>query len=399
MRIMLVHNHYGSSAPSGENRVFQLERDLLERSGHEVNTLERFSDSLISKGLIGKLQGAVMTPWNPRAARDIFDAVRKFNPDVVHAHNTFPLLSPSVFSAAEGAARVLTLHNYRLVCPAAIPMREGAVCTECIVRKNVFPAIRHGCYRHSRSATIPLALNVAWNRWRGTWQTDVERFIALSEFQRDLLSKGGIPREKISVKPNFCMPGPAFLPLRERPKRAVFVGRLSEEKGVKDLVRAWALWGAQAPELRIVGEGPLRQELEDMAKDASNILFLGQLSSNQTENEIATARLLLMPSRWYETFGMVLLEAFRVGTPVAVSNIGPLPDLVRDAKGLVFEAQDPRSLFECVAVCWLSLEQLERMSISSHRVYQENFTDKHNLEMLLKIYEDAIRVRKESISN
>lgn len=390
-----MHSHYGSSAPSGENRVFKLERDLLERGGHEVETLERFSDTLISQGARGKLAGALMTPWNPGAARAVAEAVSKFSPDVVHAHNTFPLFSPSIFSAVKGAARVLTLHNYRLLCPAAIPMRNGCVCTECIDGRTVVPAVRYRCYRDSFSATLPLALNVAFNRWRGTWQNDIERFIALSDFQREVLVGGGIPRSKIAVKPNFYPPKSGFRPLGERPERAVFVGRLSEEKGVKDLVRAWHLWGARAPELRIVGDGPLREELERMAEPSRNITFLGQMAATATEREIAEARLLLMPSRWYETFGMVLLEAFRVGTPVAVSNIGPLPALVRDAQGLVFQMQDPNSLFECVSGCWQDSKRFERMSEASLHTFRAKYTDKENLRILLGIYEEAIESRKE----
>jgi hypothetical protein len=153
MKVLCVHNYYGLSAPSGENVVFESEIELLKRRGHEVVTFLRFSDSIRSKGVLGTLQGAISTPWNPWSAAAIRHEVDRFQPDVVHVHNTFPLLSPAIFRyTGHRSTRVLTLHNYRLFCPAAIPMREGNVCTECLDRKSSWPALRHGCYRGSRLA-------------------------------------------------------------------------------------------------------------------------------------------------------------------------------------------------------------------------------------------------------
>ncbi|MAE46385.1 MAG: hypothetical protein CMJ86_05770, partial [Planctomycetes bacterium] len=258
---------------------------MLERHGHEVHTFECHSDEIRKKGLLGLVIGAISTPWNHSAARKMRTAIAKFGPDVVHAHNTFPMLSPSIFPAAQGVARVLTLHNYRLVCPAAIPMRGGEICTLCMDRKSVLSSIRYGCYRGSVLATLPLAVNVALHRRRGTWKHDVETFIALTGFQRDRMGKAGIPADKIRVKPNFYPGNPSPVPFGERPARVVFAGRLSAEKGVTDLVEAWLSWGPTAPELRLLGDGPLREELESRASDVSNIRVLGQLSSDDAQNE------------------------------------------------------------------------------------------------------------------
>lgn len=192
MRVLLVHNFYRSSAPSGENQVFEMERALLERRGHQVDDFTRHSDEIVRQGARGAIKGAASTPWNPSSARKLRKRITSFNPDVVHAHNTFPLLSPAVFPAAKGIARVLTLHNYRLFCAAAIPMREGRVCTDCLDRRSVFPALHHRCYRGSRVATVPLAASIALHRSRGTWATDVEAFIALSEFQRQRVVDAGL---------------------------------------------------------------------------------------------------------------------------------------------------------------------------------------------------------------
>lgn len=393
MRVLLAHNHYGSESPSGENRVFKLEQDMLLRNGHEVETLERFSDVLRARGVAGAAAGALMTPWNPFAAHAMAEAMRRFRPDIVHAHNTFPMLSPSVFSAAQGAGRVLTLHNYRLVCPAAIPMRRGQVCTKCIDNRSVWPALRHGCYRNSRAATLPLALNVGLHRWRGTWQRDIERFITLSEFQRDVMVGAGLPGARIAVKPNFYPGTPAVKPFRERPEKAVFVGRLSEEKGVGDLIEAWRDWGPEAPDLRIIGDGPMRADLDCRAADMPNISFLGQVDPAIAEQEIATARLLILPSRWFETFGMVLLEAFKAGTPVAVSDIGPLPDLVAAADGVVFRAGDPANLLTSISSRWKEPGRLQQMSIASTEVFAARYSEAENLRLLLEIYEQALVAR------
>lgn len=397
MKIVLVHNFYGSAAPSGENRVFEMERKLLEKNGHEVVCFERYSDILRSKGKIGTFSGALMTPWNPFSAQKMRKLIANFAPDVVHAHNTFPMISPSIFPEAHSAGRILTLHNYRLVCPAAVPMRDGRVCTECIDKRSVWPSIRHGCYRKSRPATIPLALNVSLNRWRGTWHRDVERFIALSEFQRDKMALAGLPQDKIVVKPNFYPGTPKVKPFSERRNQAVFVGRLGEEKGVRDLINAWIMWGDQAPELKIIGGGSLRAELEALAAQVPQIKFLGQVEPWVAESEIASARMLILPSRWFEPFGMVLVEAFAMGTPVAVSDVGPLPSLAREAGGTVFRAGDPADLLNKVTSLWDKPLQLERISKASVKIFMERYSEDVNYRRLIDVYQQALLARSKRI--
>lgn len=396
MKVLLVHNHYGSAAPSGENRVFELERDLLNRAGYVVETFERHSDALRSQGKLGMFRGALMTPWNPAISREMREVVKRFKPDVVHAHNTFPMISPSVFSAAEGCARVLTLHNYRLACPAAIPMREGLICTDCIDRKSVMPALWHGCYRSSRLATLPLATNVALHRWLGTWRSEVEAFISLTNFQKELMAGAGIPAERIHVKPNFYPGTPARIAFDNRPSQVVFAGRLGAEKGIEDLVEAWLDWGHDAPELRIVGDGELRRSLESRSAAAQNITFLGQVASRTAEMEIANAKLLVLPSRWFEGFPMVLREAFALGTPVAVSDQGPLPGIASLADGIVFSVNDPKDLLQKVRSRWNDEERLSSMALASERAYREHYSEKKNLEALSNIYERAIEVCRKS---
>lgn len=398
MKVLLVHNYYGSSAPSGENQVFEAEGNLLRQWNHEVHEFLRHSDAIRAKGVWGAVQGALSTPWNPFAAKKIRQVVETIRPEVVHVHNTFPLLSPSIFhSIGHRAARVLTLHNYRLFCPAAIPMRAGRICTDCLDSHSVWPSLQHGCYRNSRLATIPLAANVALHRNLGTWAKQVDAFIALTEFQRERMIAGGLPANLVHVKPNFYPGVPAMLPWTERQEHVVFAGRLTAEKGVVALVKAWLLWGASAPELRIVGDGDLRAELEQLAAAVPEIpiRFLGQLSGTAAQEEITRARLLVLPSEWFETFGLVILEAFSHGTPAAVSNIGPLPSIVHPGEnGLVFEPANPQSLLNAVRSVWEKNGELERLAKGARRSYEMLYNEDANYRMLMAIYEQAMEVSR-----
>lgn len=396
MKILLVHNHYGSQAPSGENHVFELERDLLHRYGHEVRTFERHSDNLRARGALGVMQGAITTPWGFASAQEIRRQISSFKPDIVHAHNTFPMITPSIFSAAKGAARVLTLHNYRLFCPNAIPMRNGRNCTECLDQKSVVPSLRYGCYRNSRVATLPIALNISINRLLGTWTKDIERFIALTDFQRQTMGRAGLPKHRIEVKPNFYPGKPVRVPFLERPMRVVFAGRLSEEKGALELVEAWNEWGEKAPELRIVGDGPLLVPLRRRADKNPRIVFVGQVSQEKAEAEIALARLLLVPSKWFEGFPMVLREAFAFGVPIGVSDQGALPSIAAEAGGLVFRSGDAKDLLTKVQHLFSNQDQLARMAGKSGDAFEKKFSEVQNYEKLMNIYESAIKDSKQS---
>jgi len=392
MRILLVHNYYGSAAPSGENQVFEAESKLLQQRGHEVIEFARHSDEIREQGVLGMLKGALATPWNPFGARSVRKTVESFCPDVVHAHNTFPIISPAIFHAiGHQAARVLTLHNYRLLCPAAIPMRDGKVCTDCLDKRSVWPSIRHGCYRSSRLASLPLAANVALHRVLGTWQNEVDAFIALTDFQRTVMVAAGLPEKRVYVKPNYFPGNPPVVPWAERGNHAVFAGRLSAEKGVRALVDAWLAWGADAPELRIIGDGPLRHELEKAATGA-NIRFIGHLSSAETIHQISNARLQLLPSECFETFGLAVVEAYAFGTPAAVSNLGPLPSIVNSGvNGVVFEPADPQSIKATVQNVWQQPGLLEQLGKGARESFEKLYTEDANYTRLMAIYASAIK--------
>lgn len=396
MKVLMVHNFYGSAAPSGENQVFQMEKALLQARGHEVAEFTRHSDEIRALGAWGAAQGSLATPWNPWMFRAIRQAVATFLPDIVHVQNTFPLLSPAVFHAIGGrSAKVLTLHNYRLFCPAAIPMRDGRVCTDCLDSRSAWPALRHGCYRGSRLATFPLAASVALHRALGTWRHQVDAFVTLSDFQRKLMVASGLPLEKVHVKSNFYPGIPLVLPWQERVPYVVFVGRLTAEKGVVNLMRAWQAWGVAAPELRLVGDGDLRPELERMGIGLP-VRFLGQISGAEAQAQIAGAHLLVLPSEGFETFGLVVGEAFALGTPAAVSNIGPLPFIVQHGgSGVVFSPANPQSLLVEVRTAWETSGLLERLGQGARAEFETKYTEEASYATLMAIYQQALTVNQD----
>jgi len=316
----------------------------------------------------------------------------------MHVHNTFPLLSPAIFHSANNSATatVLTLHNYRTVCAAAIPMREGLPCTECLDRRSVVPALRHGCYRECRLATLPLATMIALHRKLGTWRKHVDAFIALTEFQRDQLVAAGLPMERMHVKPHFYSDPPSPLPWEEREAKVLFIGRLGEEKGVRFLIEAWRRWGEQAPPLELIGDGPQRRELEDLAQTMNvKVRFLGQRFFSETQERLASAHLLVLPSICFEGFPMAIREAFALGVPVAASRLGSMPCLVQDGRnGVLFTPGNAEDLLRRVRGAWGKDDLLARMGAAAREEFDARYTAEANYPMLMDIYQAAIEHRR-----
>jgi len=377
--------------------VVRSEATLLSQEGHEVDVFSRTNDEIKHTGLKGKLVGALCTPWNPVMSRALRARVEEFRPGVVHVHNTFPLLSPAIFHAIGNlAARILTLHNYRLFCPAAIPMRDGRVCTDCMDRRSPIPSLFHGCYRDSRLATLPLALSVGLHRAIGTWTKQVDAFICLTEFQRQLMVAAGLPIEKVHVKPNFYPGNPSVRPWIERKPHIVYVGRLTAEKGVVTLVKAWQKWGSSAPELHVIGSGELRTELERMAEGLP-VRFWGQLTPHEVHERVSNAQLLVLPSECFETFGLTVVEAFAHGTPAAVSRIGPLPTIVTHREtGIVFDPANVQSLLEEVQSAWIEPGLMQELGCRARAEFESKYTEDKNYTMLMEIYRQAIEVSRKT---
>ena len=371
MRIVLAHNYYGSSAPSGENTVFELEAQLLRQKGHTVIELTRNSDEIRNQRAWGTMRGAFSTPWNLFSKRAAESLIGKVVTDILHVHNSFPLLSPSVFYAARNSktATVLTLHNFRTYCAAGIPMRDERPCLDCLDTRSVWPALRHRCYRGSLAATIPMAAMIWLHRCLRTWELQVDAFIALTEFQKETLCAAGLHRERVFVKPHFYPAPPNPIPWGEREAKVVFIGRLGVEKGCHVLLEAWRRWGIDAPHLEVIGDGPERLKLESFVGETGlnkKVNFRGQVSLEEVNESLRKAWLLVVPSLCYESFGMVILEAFALGVPVIASKIGSLPCLVDEGiTGELFDPGNPDDLLDKVTNAWATPNKLSAWGVAA----------------------------------
>jgi glycosyltransferase involved in cell wall biosynthesis len=378
VKILLVHNAYRFRG--GEDAVVESETKLLRDAGHEVIEYRRHSDEIRD---IGYLRTVADTVWSRQTRAELQKVIHTQRPDLLHAHNTFPLISPSAFWSAADARLpvVLTLHNFRLLCPQAMLLRDGRVCQDCVGRVP-WRAVVHGCYRDSRSTTAVLSTMLVAHRALGTWQTKVDRFIALNEFCRDKFIEGGLPADRIVVKPNFVLPNP--LPDVPR-EHLLFVGRLSAEKGVDVLARAAS--GFQHGTLRVVGTGPHDKAL--LACPGASML--GFQDPAGVRREMRQALALVFPSLWFETFGLVMVEAFAAGTPVIASRLGAALSLVRDGEtGLLVEPGNVDDLRTKMQWALEHPQQMAEMGRRARDFYLSRFTPEQNLSQLLAVYQDAM---------
>jgi glycosyltransferase involved in cell wall biosynthesis len=308
MRILIVHNQYQQAG--GEDIVVNAEKSLLENNNHQVH-LYLVNNHRI-KTVIDRLRVVATLSYSQTARQALREQVARFQPNIVHVHNFFPLLTPSIYDACAQTPVVQTLHNYRTICPGAFLMRQGQICETCVT-KSAYHAVRHGCYRQSKLATLAVAQMVETHRRRGTWQTKVSRFIALTEFARQKFISAGFSADQLMVKPNFATDPLTSTDQRQtdegsiQRRGALYVGRLSEEKGIITLLKAWNQIN-DIP-LRIAGKG----ELDDgISQSRPNVTFLGWQTASQLREEMRRAAFLVMPSQWYEGFPMVLIDAFWV---------------------------------------------------------------------------------------
>ena len=393
MKVLVCHNHY--QRPGGEDRVFADETALLEAHGHEVVRFTRHNDDVAGMGRLA-LARATFGNRDAEAALDALIAAER--PDVMHCHNTFPLISPSAYRAARrhGVAVVQTLHNFRLVCPKAELMRDGQVCEECLGRPFAWPAIRHACYRNSRQASGIVAAMMAEHRRRGTWREGVDRYVTPTAFVKRKFVEGGLPAERIAVKPNFVAGTPRTGD--GAGGYVVFVGRLSTEKGVRCLLEAWERLSDDI-ELRILGDGPMSGDVRAAAEHDRRIAWLGHRTPDEVLETIGQARLLVMPSIWYETFGLCIAEAYAVGTPVVASRLGAMEELVDPGRtGFLFTAGDAGALARTVRDAHRMPDVATGMRRLARARYEEAYSAKTNLALLLRVYEEAIASRREALA-
>lgn len=386
MKIVLCHNYY--QIPGGEDRVFEDECELLRSRGHNVHVVTKHNRDLHGSRRTTLLRNAV---WNAGTFSELNRIAHDIQPDIAHFTNLFPIFSPAAYWAFQKnrIPVVQSLHNYRMICPGSLLMRKERFCQKCVGKKFAWPGVVHGCYRKSRVLTAVAAASNAFHRTIGTWDSKVDRYIALTEFSREQFVKGGIPEGKLVVKPNFVLRQSEFRESSDS-NYSIYVGRLSHEKGVGVLLDAWKDIDPSI-HLKIAGSGPLESAVRKADASSPNIQFLGELQHADVMQQIANARVAIVPSVSVETFGRVVIEAYCVGTPVIASDIGAIAENVCHGEtGWLVKPNDASAIVKSVRSMFADNGEAERMGQVAIRRYQEKYSTNANYDQLVSIYQDVI---------
>jgi|CXWL01.1.fsa_nt_gi glycosyltransferase involved in cell wall biosynthesis len=389
MKVLVVHNYYQQRG--GEDVVSEAEVALLRDAGHEVEFFTVHNKDITRWWQ--KAATAVLTIYNPWARAKLAAKLKTFRPDVVHVHNFFPQFTPSIFDAcrAAGVPSVMTLHNFRILCPTAFLFHDEAL-REQSLRRSAFWTVRHGTYHGSLAGTFFVACMVDFHKWAGTWRRKVDRLIALTDFAKAKFVEGGLEPAQIVVKGNAVpdpLKGRDALPSARR--GALYVGRLSQEKGISTLLSAWA--EIEYP-LTIVGDGPLRTLCE--GAQSPHISYVGPLDRDAVYAEMRKAAFLVLPSVWYEMFPMTLVEAFANNLPVIASRLGGLASLLDEGvTGLAFTPGCPEDVRAKVRWAIENPGAMADMGARGRAVYENLYSTEENYKNLMQIYAGVMAAKGE----
>jgi glycosyltransferase involved in cell wall biosynthesis len=393
MRVMLVHNRYRSVAPSGETRVVEQEGKALADLGHEVTWFERSSDEIEQWSRAKKAALPARLIWSREVHRDLAATMRQHRPDVVHVHNTFPLLSPSVLYACRDARVpvVASIHNKRLICASGAFFRDGTVCHDC-ADGSALQAVVHGCYRGSRAASASVVL--ATSVHRRSWRSLVSAYLFASASQRDLLGVLGLPEDRIFVKPH-PIPRKEMLKVA-RGQYVMYAGRLEEAKGVRPLMAGWDHYRSRSGDpglgLVIAGSGDLDAEVATWASTRPSVDVVGRVEDARFAELMSGARAILIPSTCEETFGLVVVEAMAAGSPPIAAAHGAFVELITPGvDGVLFRPGDPEALALAIADVAAHPEQYETYGAQARETYEKQFDPDRIMEQLLEVYDFAIK--------
>ena len=392
MRVMLVHNRYRSVAPSGETAVVEREGKALSDLGHEVIWFERSSDEIEHWSKAKKAMLPARMIWSQEAHRDLAAALREHRPDVVHVHNTFPLLSPSILYACRDARVpvVTSIHNKRLMCANGAFFRNGTVCHDC-ADGSALQGVVHGCYRGSRAASASVVL--ATSVHRRSWRSLVSAYIFASASQRGLLTGLGLAPDRVFVK-HHVIPRKEMLNV-ERGPNVMYAGRLEEAKGVRVLMAGWDSYRRRSGEaglgLVIAGGGELQPEVDAWASTRPSVDMVGRVDDARFAELMSSARAILLPSTCEETFGLVVVEAMAAGSPPIAAAHGALAELITPGvDGMLFRPGDPEALALAIADVEAHPERYELYGAQARETYEKQFDPDRIMEQLLEIYRFAI---------
>ena len=392
MRIILIHNIYQQAG--GEELVFQTEGDLLREQGHHIDSLVFDNKSLNNS--FAKFLSGIRVIYNPTSAKKLRKKIEAFKPDLIHVHNFFPLASPSIFFVAKKyrIPVVVTLHNYRLICPSASLFYDHSIYERSINSPFPLDAILKGVYRNSRLQTAAMVMATRFHNLIGTWKYKVDKFIVLTEFARTKFTNSILrtASEAIVVKPNFVVDnGPGEM---HRENFFVYIGRLSVEKGVETLLQSLTI---HRYNLVIIGDGLLRDKVENFAKSNRNLSYLGQQDKDVIMRHLKKCKALILPSNWYEGFPMTILEAFSASTPVIASYLGAMTEVVQDNfNGLHFEAGNANDLTHKIRLLESNVSLAMELSENARTTYLNRYTPEKNYKLLFDIYNQLLHSRNES---
>jgi glycosyltransferase involved in cell wall biosynthesis len=384
MRILLCHNYYQQRG--GEDESFEAEASLLESRGHEIVRYTVHNDSVEH---MSRPRVSLKAFFNRAVYHELSQLIAERRPDVMHCTNIFPLISPAAYYAARhyDVPVVQSLRNYRHLCPGVYFLRDSQVCEACLQKTIAWPAVIHGCYRDSRTATAVSALSFGLHRAFGTWQNRVDYYFTLTEFARQKFIAAGWPAEKIAVKPNFVYPDPR--PGTGAGGYAVFVGRLSPEKGIGTLLEAWRQLPEPIP-LKIVGQGPDEERVRQFAERHPHVELLKFRPLPEVLDIVGEAAFLVMPSLWYETFGRTIVEAYAKQTPVVASRHGAIAELVEDGvTGMLFEPGNASELAAKAAALWRH-PNLPAIRRAARETFERRYQADANYQQLMQIYRRAM---------
>lgn len=387
-KVLMVHNFY--QIGGGEHTVFKNEVEMLREKGHEVVEYTRSNDEL-KKSKLKLLLLPFTTIWSFKTYREVKKIIGDQNIDIVHCHNTFPLISPSVYYAARKKKTpvVQTIHNFRFLCPGAIFYRDGKICEECREKNSFKPALKHKCYRNSKLQTFVVTAMLTIHRKLGTYKKI--NYIFLTEFNKKKFERLiDVNENNVFVKPNFVnkfQVNNQSVYKNERKKVFVFASRLEENKGIKYLVSKWNDM-PQEYQLHIYGTGPLKDYVKENSNKRNNIKFYGFKSQETIFNDLKTACGMIFPSLWYEGFPMIIAESMAIGCPVISTNIGNEGDIVNASQGgITFESDSDESFKKAIKKC---IDENDRLRLNSEKFYKEVLEKNKNYEYLNNIYEKLI---------
>jgi len=388
MKVLQVHNFY--KIPGGECSVVRAERQLLIKHGNTVDQFICDSASIDNSRLPGKIRLFLGIPYNRRMYKKMMATIKANKPDVVHVHNVFPMMSPSIYAALRqsGIPVVQTLHNYRFLCPNGQFFVDGAVCEDCQT-KGFMSAVRKSCVRGSRitSMMYALAISRAWKT--GVLPNAIGKFIALNNFVADKMVAGGVPRQKIAICGNYIESTAASV--ADKRGYILYLGRLSAEKGVATLIKSLPLIDGVV--LKVAGSGPDEKNLQTKALElnGARVEFLGHISGAEKQRIVAEALCMVVPSEWYENFPISVVESMSLGTPVVASKIGGLPDMIEHGvNGMLFEAGNHVDLANCLRSIIENKELASKMAEQSINTAISKFGAEEHYRQLNAIYKDAI---------